>query len=215
MSALCADDLRRLELRIPSVVFAATDDRGADLTAVRVSEDGKVLADRIDGRALELDPGPHRFRFDRDTGTLAATAETPPGPSSTTVSIVVREGEKNRVVNARLPSGAAPPIVPASPTRPIGWPIYLSGGLTLAAAGAYASFGILGLEERGDLSSCKGTCDPGAVDTAWNHLRVADGFLAATIVGATVSVVLYIIRPKVTKVEVGAGSPSCSLTGRF
>jgi hypothetical protein len=93
--------------------------------------------------------------------------------------------------------------------------VYLSGGLTIAAAGAYAAFGILGLEEKADLASCKGECNPGAVDTAWNHLRVADGFLAATVVGVAVTAVLFVTRPKVANVAVGALSEGALLTGRF
>jgi hypothetical protein len=205
MSALCADDLRRLELRIPTVVFAATDAGGRDLSAVRVSEGGRVLVNGLDGRALEIDPGPHRFRFERAQGSPAET------------SLVVREGDKDRAVSvafARETAAAAPAPTPAfTETRPIPWTVYLAGGLTLAAAGGFGYFGIRGLGERSDLVSCKGSCSQDAVDTAWGHLRIADAFLAATLLGAGVTATLFLTRPNLTQPRGGAIAVGPSLGG--
>jgi hypothetical protein len=45
------------------VLFRATDGAGAPLTDVTVSEDGKPMATRLDGRPVEVKPGTHDFLF--------------------------------------------------------------------------------------------------------------------------------------------------------
>src|SRR5215831_15726719 len=118
MAQLCTDDLRQLETRVPSVVFAAQDASGADVLDARVSEDGRVLAEALDGRAIELDPGPHRFRFER------------PGAEPAEVTVVVREGEKLRTVRATLGEASAPPPAPppaAPERRPVPWTVFAAG----------------------------------------------------------------------------------------
>jgi hypothetical protein len=216
MTGLCAGDLRSLEGRIPSVVLAATDTGGRDLSDVRVSEGGRPLVATLDGRALEMDPGPHHFRFER------------PGSAPVETTVVVREGEKDRVLTVTL--GAAtttvtvPPSLPPHPgdtpgaaqsSRPIPWTVYGAGGLTLATAGLFAYFGLHGLAQRADLSSCKGSCDQGAVDTATRNLNIADGFMAATIVGVVGTTLLFLTRPRVATVAVSPGLGSLSVRGVF
>ncbi len=213
MNGLCAGDLRSLEGRIPSVVLAATDPGGRDLSDVRVSEGGRPLVAALDGRALEMDPGPHRFRFER-----AGSA-----PVETTV--VVREGEKDRVLTVTLgPATAAlpPPVPPhadgpgtAQTSRPIPWTVYAAGGLTVATAGFFAYFGLHGLAQRADLGVCKGSCDQGPVDTATRNLNIADGFMAAAIVGVAGTTLLFLTRPRVTTVAVSPGLGSLSVSGVF
>src|SRR5690348_16629513 len=57
MRPLCDDDLRAIGPRIPTIVLGAKDRRGMDLTNVRVALDGAPLANMLDGRAIEVDPG--------------------------------------------------------------------------------------------------------------------------------------------------------------
>ena len=60
----CRQRLAEVVHEIPSIVFAAKDGRGHDLAAVKVSIDGAVFADHLDGTPIELDPGEHVFRFE-------------------------------------------------------------------------------------------------------------------------------------------------------
>src|SRR5215471_12898780 len=64
VSAECADQLARVSRLVPSIVFAAKDAQGNDLSEVRVTIDGQALTDRLVGRAIEIDPGEHAFRFE-------------------------------------------------------------------------------------------------------------------------------------------------------
>jgi len=84
----CVTWLEQLERTVPSVVIEAKRD-DADITAARVTLDGNVVATRLDGKAIELEPGEHAIRIEPEEGA----------PMDRT--IVVREGEKNRVISSR------------------------------------------------------------------------------------------------------------------
>jgi hypothetical protein len=60
----CMQRLGELERAQPTVVFEAKDAAGHEVGHVRVSMDGRPLADRFDGTALEVDPGEHEFTFE-------------------------------------------------------------------------------------------------------------------------------------------------------
>lgn len=69
-----------------------------------VTVDGQPLADKLDGRALRVDPGEHEFIF-----TVA-------GQTPVTEKIVMKEGEKDR--HERVVIGAPPPPLALPPTVP-------------------------------------------------------------------------------------------------
>jgi hypothetical protein len=110
----CPDDIRdecvrrvaEVNAAMPSVIFEAKSVAGGELTNVRVSMDGESLADQLDGTAIALDPGQHSFTFE------AA------GEAGSTMSLVVHEGQKNRLVPVRLGSDKA--SVAPSPARDAG-----------------------------------------------------------------------------------------------
>jgi hypothetical protein len=80
----CIQRLDELERVQPTIVFDAKDGTGSDLTAVRVSVDGKLLIGRLDGSALQVEPGPHTFLFEVT------------GQPSVSRTFVLKEGEKAR-----------------------------------------------------------------------------------------------------------------------
>ena len=49
---------------MPTVVFEAKDAAGAIVFAVKVKMDGDLLAERLQGSALPIDPGEHTFTFE-------------------------------------------------------------------------------------------------------------------------------------------------------
>jgi hypothetical protein len=71
-SASCPADIRKecarrvdeVNSQIPTIIFGAKDGSGADLSAVRVTMDGEVVAGRLEGTALSIDPGEHTFTFE-------------------------------------------------------------------------------------------------------------------------------------------------------
>lgn len=60
----CMRRVEQVDAAMPTVVFAAKDENGRDLSEVQVTMDGEVLADRLDGTALAVDPGAHTFVFE-------------------------------------------------------------------------------------------------------------------------------------------------------
>jgi hypothetical protein len=69
---------------MPTIVFEVKDASGNELTAVRVTIDGELLASHLEGTAISLDPGEHTFAF---------AAE---GQPKVEKKLVVHEGEKER-----------------------------------------------------------------------------------------------------------------------
>ena len=96
----CAQRLDALERVLPSLVFEVKDGSGADLTAVRVLLDGQVLAEKLDGTALDVDPGEHSFTFQ-------AAARAP-----VTMKLVIREGDRGRRQAVRMGAAAVTPPTP-------------------------------------------------------------------------------------------------------
>jgi hypothetical protein len=100
-----------VQAAIPTIVLAADDGEGRDITDVSVKSGDAVVVERLDGRAIEFDPGTYDFRFERsDKGPSGA-------PRTMTVHQVLREGEKNRVVRASFKSPVTVSTAP-SPAAP-------------------------------------------------------------------------------------------------
>jgi hypothetical protein len=189
MRPLCAGDLRTLEPQIPTVVFAAKTSDGQDVLDAHVLEDGRPIADRLDGTAVAVDPGPHRFRFERPDGTRTDT------------EVLLREGEKARSVGAvfAAPVAAEQPAPPPPPaTRPVPWSVWTTGGIALAATGSFAFFGLHGLDQRSALGACKGSCSPAQVQPVRDSFTAANVSLAVAVLAAGAAVVLFVTRPTVT-----------------
>jgi hypothetical protein len=131
----CTKRLDELEHAQPTIVFDVKDGAGHDVSAVRVTVDGRALADRLTGAPLRVDPGEHVFAFE-----VA-------GQAPLTQSFVIREGEPDRhervVLGGPAPSPAAAPA-PASTPAPA--PALAS---TPAPASGMGTQKILGLTAAG------------------------------------------------------------------
>ncbi|MBW2455726.1 MAG: hypothetical protein JRI68_14510 [Deltaproteobacteria bacterium] len=99
VTSKCFPWLEEVTAALPSVVIAAQDHTGADVVDVKVTSDGTVLVESLDGRPIRLDPGAHKLRFER------------PGSPPIEQQIVAREGEKNRRLDVmfQAEAGATPP----------------------------------------------------------------------------------------------------------
>jgi hypothetical protein len=189
----------------PSVVFGAKDPKGNDLSVVSVSADGVALATALDGKPLQIDPGQHVFRFETQ-GFPAVERE-----------VVVRAGEKSRLVVAQFgdaPAPAAPKPAdqtPAPTAVPIPTGVWVFGGIALVAFGTEAFFGITGLSDRSSLYAqpCAqtATCNPNDVTSIRTKFTVADIALGVGLVSAGLSAYLYFTR--------GAAKPEDAHAARF
>jgi hypothetical protein len=110
-AASCPADIRKecvgrvdaLNAAIPTIIFQAKDGAGTDIIAVKVTMDAEVIAERLEGTALSIDPGSHTFIFE--------TA----GQPAVTKQLVIQQGEKDRRERVAFGPTAAP-VVPRGPT---------------------------------------------------------------------------------------------------
>jgi hypothetical protein len=197
MRPLCVHDLEALEPRIPTVVVSVNDRATPqDPVDVEVLVDGVRLQSSLDGKAREVDPGLHEFRFDR-------------GGRVSVLSLLIREGEKDRVIAVDWPS---PALESASASRrPIPTVVWLTGGLTVAAAVVWATTGINGFVKESQLDSCKAMdCPKGEVDTTQTMFNVADVAGGTTLALGTLTTLLFLTRPSI----ISRTAASVTWTGR-
>jgi hypothetical protein len=139
----CTKRLDDLDKAQPTIAFEVKDASGADLSAVKVTVDGKPWTDRLDGTALPVDIGQHVFAFE---------VEDRPAVSR---MLVIMEGEKGRRERVTIPDAArpdhpsatAPPVAPA-PTRPA-WVEGSSAGKPASSGAGMGTQRILGLVAGG------------------------------------------------------------------
>ena len=184
----CGRWLTEVEGSIPTVVLSLVDRAGQDRSDVRVRLDGAPLVERLDGKALEVDPGEHVFRFETS------------GEAPIEQRVVVRQGERDRPIRVELPrASAAPALAPSSAAaRPIPLATWVVGGVGVAALGVSAAFGasaLWGSPGWTGLRSCKPTCNPADVDAVDRKLRIADVALGVGVVALGAAAVFYVTRP--------------------
>lgn len=189
----CTQWLSEVEHALPSIVVAVRRDDGADLKEAHVYVDERSVAERLDGRPIELDPGEHVVRIEAG----GQVVEEP---------ILVAEGEKSRTITFRLarPQPPAPPkpsplAPPPLATRPVQWPTYVFGGMSILAAGVFAGFALSGDSVYRDLERCRPGCDPSLVDEARGRYVAADVALGVSVVAIGVAIGAYLLRPTVYK----------------
>jgi hypothetical protein len=106
----CVERIADLEAAQPTVVFTATNGEGRSLIAVRVTVDGVVVANRLDGRPLPVDPGDHLFGFDA-LGRI--TAE---------MRLTLHEGEKRVRHAVVLHTESGDPVAAVPAPEPLATP---------------------------------------------------------------------------------------------
>jgi hypothetical protein len=161
----CSQWMNEVAALMPTVVLGARDSQGRDVLSAQVSVDGVAVASGLDGKAIEVDPGTHTFRF----VSGAATAEQ---------AVLIREGEKGRSISVTLDvQGATPAAAPTPPPPPAAestqsrpavspWTWVLAGvGIVGIGVGTY-----LELSVNADASSLQNSCGHGCSHSAVDPL---------------------------------------------
>jgi hypothetical protein len=204
----CTLWLAEVTAALPSVVVAAKDAQGQDVVSVKVTLDGEPFTDKVDGKAIAVNPGVHTFHFEME------------GAPPVDDKVVIREGEKNRalLVSFKTPTAAPPPTPPTPPIEPPPPPpsashgppavTYVFGGLAVVAAGGYAYFGITG---KNDVYNLRATCAPNCTDsqknTASTDLLVANVSFGVGVAALVTAAIVWIAAPG----SAPAGKASASL----
>jgi hypothetical protein len=187
----CLTWLDQVQAELPSLAIRATKD-GADVANVTIVEDEAVVATKLDGSSLEVDPGEHAFRFETE------------GASPVVMHLVVRERERDRVVpvnfvgpGAAQASGVAPASAEApAMSRPVPVGAVVLGGIGIAGIATFAAMGVVGKNQQSSLqNSCSPNCSQRDIDKVKTDYIVADvalGVGAAALVSAGV---WFLLRP--------------------
>ena len=140
-AATCPADIRKECVRrieavnaaMPTILFEAKDATGNDLSAVKVTMDGVVIAERLEGVPLSIDPGAHVFVFET-AGHLAVTRR-----------FVLRESEKDRREGIAFTAGEPTATSQAPFFTPSPEPVKQSLGTQKALGLATAGVGVAAL----------------------------------------------------------------------
>jgi hypothetical protein len=187
----------------PTVVFVAreerADGRSVAVQDVRVSVDGNVVASRLEGASMGLDPGMHALVFERaGFDPVDQRIDLREGERDREVDVVFRAGGGHagspRDAALRVPLDEATPG-PAEPSVSTPALAYALGGGALVALGLGVTMEALGLSDRTHLeNTCapSRSCNPSDVSTARNRVAVGDVALGvgALLLGGAVYVAL-------------------------
>jgi hypothetical protein len=169
----CTRWISELEASLPSIVFEARAADGGALSDVRVSIDGALLAAKLDGRALQVNPGEHQFVFEH-------------GAQRVERRFVVVEGRKNQRLSVQFAAAgpAAPGPAPAqSGSQGLHPGVIVSGGLALLGAAGFVYFGTRGNQRSDELESeCAPRCSDDELDPVRRDWLVADVSLGVGVV---------------------------------
>ncbi|MEZ4264469.1 MAG: hypothetical protein R3B36_35725 [Polyangiaceae bacterium] len=222
----CTKLLSELEARLPSVVFDAKDADGQPIVDATVSSGERALAERLDGRAIVVGPGERTFVF------------TTPDGRRTTVTAIVREGEKAQRVTAVFgpseapaappppPPPPAPPAENVAPPPPVDSPAperaqrdlrtvgYVVGGAGIVGLAVGGIFGLVAIGAKNE-AQCneRNQCQPGPLADARSAATVSTvGFVAgAALLAAGVTLVL--VSPSKTSSASITARPMFSSSG--
>lgn len=188
----CNKWLHDIEGAMPSLVLGAKDKTGGDLADVRVTLDGTTLTNTLDGKPIEVDPGTHTLRFSRD------------GDETVTQKLIVRAGEKTRVVSVTMQDAAkSAPVTITKPEEAPSTPsLYLArnvagASLIVLGAGGIALGVVFGLQASSSADDAAALRTKLGSPSACTHGPTADCTALSDAVDAqdkkaTLSLVTYI-----------------------
>jgi len=199
----CSEWLKEVEARTPSVVVEWVAE-AASVRDARLFVDDVLQAGGVDGKAIAVDPGPHVFRI-----------EAPHAPP-VSVTTVIREGDKLRVVRLEPPTRSPAEPAPRAesseaatvpdvaqrkevlvPRRPVPWPVFALAGVGVATGAAFTYFAVSGASGKSDLYRCKPECPEAQISDVRTDFLVADVFLGVTVVALGAAAYLLFTRPTV------------------
>jgi hypothetical protein len=187
--AECGAWIVEVEALMPSIVIALRAPDGSDIRNARVTIDGALALTALDGRDLQLDPGPHTIKIEAS------------GFETIEREVILAEREKARSLTFSASASSPPQVAPAAPVVPEPAPRssstapFVALGIGVVGLGVFGTFGLMGRAEYFDVRDrCAPRCtsdDVASVRTDW---VVADVALAASVVALGVASYLFLTR---------------------
>lgn len=185
-----SDEIRA---QIPTVSFRVTLD-GKIAPDAKVYLDGRLLEKALDGRAVELNPGPHKVRFEY--------ADFPAQEQD----FLAAEGERYRIINAEFKSAPTPAPGPGTTASggtydggatddSIPTLTYVFAGVGAAAFINAAVWGISTSVTKSDLeATCSPSCSQSKIDAVKQRALITDISLGVGVLGVAGALVTYFTR---------------------
>lgn len=190
----CAKWLTEVDASVPTLTLVVTDRSGRDVVDVRVTIDGRPLVERLDGKAIPVDPGPHKLQLSR------------PGEAPIQLDIVVREGEKNRRVAARFGGSSSAGGGGAGGIEAVSPAAWVLGAVGVLGLGIFGVVGGIGLADKSDAEeTCGNRCSDDIVDPIHTKFIIADVSLTVGLLSLAAGVTVGIIT------GLGVDQPSAAL----
>ena len=162
---------------MPTVVIVAKDKAGKDTSKVRVTIDGELVAEQLDGRPLTIDPGAHQVQCEHMGQTRVE-------------DVVITQGKKDRAITCSFEEKVIEdaPVEEGAPTGQLVAGVVI-GVLALGGIGAFAALGTIGKSEASDLEiECAAEterCSEENISATENKLLAADiSLIAGAALGA-------------------------------
>jgi len=181
----CATWLGEIDAGTPTVTFDVRGPEGEETSSVSVESDGTLIKERLDGKAVPVDPGEHTFRFRFGDGSEVRE-----------ITIVIREGEKNRKIEVSFggesTSEGSPGGSPSGGGGGIPAATLVLGGVGIVGIGMFAVFGLMGTSDKSTLEDdCAPNCKEAEVDSVRTKLIVADISLAVGVVSLAAGAIIW------------------------
>ena len=201
----CQRWLDEVAVQISSVVVHVETGGSSPPDNIKVYIDGTLRFESIPNRAIELDPGTYRFRFevpDRQPVELQVTvveAEkfknvtvkySPPGKETDGLS-VGRDDATHKPVSIRL-------VAPQKAERPVPTATYIFAGLGAAAAVNFAVWGIWTQSLKSTLEDkCAPDCHQEYITRIKTRALIADISLGVSVAALSTAAITYFARSEV------------------
>ncbi len=198
----CSQWLGEVTASLPSIVIGARDGDGKDLLDVKVSIDGRLVAEHLQGLALPIDPGRHSMHYEKSDGAVVDEA------------VLIGEGSKNRAITVTfpgkvLPAPVAPPVAApphAGASGPSAANTITGAVLTVIGAAALGTALYLDLAATSDINALRtdpcaktSTCSSSRVSGDQLDYDLAGVGLGVGVVALGVATYVFIARPFGTK----------------
>jgi hypothetical protein len=237
-AAACPSEIRNECIRradeanaqIPTILFEARDASGATLNAVKVTMDGEVLAEHLDGTALPVDPGEHTFTFETATEI----------PVTKTLTIQESQKERREGITFVAPTAALRPSqapqstggqqLPENPPaarvgrQPLGTQksvAIVAGGVGLVGLGVGTAFGVVAMSQKSAAQSACPTNPCGTQDgvNRWNNAGSTGnvstiGFIVGAL-GVGGAAILWLTAPASVSAQLGVGPGVLQVKGAW
>lgn len=190
----CLGWLEQIQVQIPSVGFRVTAD-GTSRADVTVEIDGKVVLERLSGKSIDLNPGPHQVRV------------LLPPFEPYEKDIVVSEGDKFRMLEIAFntpaselptPESTGPAVVEMH--RPIPMTAWVFAGVSAAAAISGTAWGLstqaLKAELEAGCAPPKTGCSPESIAILKQRALIADISWGVSAVSLLTASAFYFLRPE-------------------